>query len=227
MPYRKVPLSTGEIYHIYNKTLFETPFLDDHFANRFLDLCFYYRSVSSNIPYSRIKELSLSNRDLLYEKIALEESFRVRIIALCLMPNHYHLVLYQNKNNGISQFMSYLVDSFTRHFNVANGKIGPIFIPNFCNKRIDSQEHFETVVNYVHINPVISGISQNLAQLFCYPYSSFKDYVRRNKNGLIDTTFLLGNNPTVSTRKKFISTTENSLKYKKELLEFEASNFEF
>lgn len=70
-----------------------------------------------------------------------ESSFQVSILAYCLMSNHYHLLIRQNREKGVEKFMSDSVNAFTRHINVKSKRKGPIFLPRFKAVQVTSDEH--------------------------------------------------------------------------------------
>lgn len=82
----------------------------------------------------------------------------VELIAYCLMPNHYHLVLY-NKNNttGVEKLMRSVMTAYSRYFNVRYGHSGTLFESHFLASRISSEEYLWHVSRYVHLNPLDIG----------------------------------------------------------------------
>ena len=51
----------------------------------------------------------------------------IEIIAYCLMPNHYHLLVYLKDNNLSTKVMQPLAVSYTKSVNRQQGRVGPIF----------------------------------------------------------------------------------------------------
>jgi putative transposase len=100
------------------------------------------------------------------------------------MPNHFHLLIQQLHDNGVSTFMQNLGNSYTRYFNTVNHRIGPIFQGQFKAVCIDSDELLLHISRYIHINPVIAGlVAKNDPSL--YAYSSYGQYVHHVPTGSI------------------------------------------
>ena len=107
----------------------------------------------------------------------------LKIIAWCLMDNHYHLVL-QGSMERISEGMKRLNSSYALAFNERHDRNGHLFQGRFRSEVIDSEEYLLTAVRYVHQNPVRAG--------FCatcdYDWSSYRGYFSSPQlvdNGLI------------------------------------------
>src|SRR3989344_1314072 len=143
MPVRKDPLVTGEIYHIVNRGVASMPiFLDDRYHHRFLEAVFYYRHQRPPIRYSYFSRLPQSVKSETLLKLDQLQKFFVEIICYCLMPNHFHFLLKQTTDNGISEFMRRFSESYTHYFNVKNKRIGPIFQGRFKSIRIKKKKNF-------------------------------------------------------------------------------------
>jgi REP element-mobilizing transposase RayT len=76
----------------------------------------------------------------------------VSIVAYCLLPNHFHLLLKQNVDNGISQFMQRLGTSYTKFFNQEENRNGSLFQGKFKATHISGDFALPTVSAYVNIN---------------------------------------------------------------------------
>lgn len=118
-------------------------------------------------------------------------SFRVSIIAYCLMPTHFHFLLRQEQEHGISMFISQIQNSFTRYFNIKNERKGPLFLHKFKSVHIASEEQFTHVSRYLHLNPYSSKIVPTNNELASYPWSSFHEYINDEPPKLCNTSFIL------------------------------------
>ena len=93
------------------------------------------------------------------------------------MPNHFHFLIRQLKENGISKFMSQISNSYTKYFNTKYNRIGPLFQGAFKAVLIESDEQLIHVSRYIHLNPVVSGLIKNLED---YRWSSYLEYIKPN-----------------------------------------------
>ena len=190
MGYRKIVLATDEIYHVYNRGVEKRPiFLTKWDYNRFLDLTNYYRFKNCPVKYSYFKLSSESERREVLEKLENSSEKWVDILAFCLMPNHFHFLLKQLKDNGISKFMAKIQNSFSHFFNMKQERVGHLFQGNFKAKRIESDEQLVHVSRYIHLNPVSAHIIK-FEELENYEYSSYPEYIGKKK-GFSNTRIVL------------------------------------
>lgn len=70
------------------------------------------------------------------------------------MPNHFHFLLQQLVEGGVSEFIRRIADSYTRYFNVKHNRIGPLFQGKFKAKLVDKDEYLLQLSKYIHRNPV-------------------------------------------------------------------------
>lgn len=171
----KSPLATGSFYHIYNRgvekrIIFESP--RDY--ERFLKTLSYYR----NYPTPRKLSVHLlSDSPPVSSKIDQKEL--VRIICFCLMPNHFHLLLEQLEENGITEFMRRISDSYTRYFNTKNDRVGPLLQGTFKAKLIETDEYLLQLSKYIHRNPLSLPIWKK--RLSEYAFSSYPGYLNSKR----------------------------------------------
>lgn len=194
MSYRRVPFVVGEFYHCYTRGIDKrVTFNDIGDHERFLQALYvcndvreFKRDALSNFFHDAILRLE---RDVPL----------VSIVAYCLMPNHYHLILYEISENGISRFMQKLGTLYTMYFNAKNERIGSLFVSPFRSKHIDSDEYLKQVIQYVHLNSAElyepgwkDGIVRDMPllkkELATYRFSSFPEYagVRRPEHSILD-----------------------------------------
>ena len=172
MPSRVFPFVNGQYYHIYNRgsekrIIFENR-LDYH---RFLASMVYYQLAGPKPKFSNtLKRKSFKNSD---QKI-------VDIICFCLMPNHFHFLLRQSQENGVTEFTSKLSNSYTKYFNTKHNRIGPLFQGEFKAVLVESDEQLLHLSRYIHLNPFVSYLTKNLNY---YEWSSYEEYIN-NQPGI-------------------------------------------
>ena len=181
---RKVQLSIGEYYHIYNRgTDKRTIFMEPHDYKRFIALLYACNSMNPvNIADHFQKGRTFS------ELFAVERGETlVYIIAYCLMPNHFHLLVREKSECGIQKFMQKLSTGYSMYFNSKNKRTGTLFESRFKAKHADNDEYLKYLFAYIHLNPVKlidplwkeSGIQDRVAAegyLSDYVHSSFLDW---------------------------------------------------
>ncbi|MFA6047511.1 MAG: transposase [Parcubacteria group bacterium] len=215
---RKIELANEEYYHIYNRGIEKREvFLNTRDYERFL--------LSMNLLNDENDGLMVSWRD--YKKSHLEAyladflklGFRkrdplVEIIAYCLNPNHYHLILKQVADKGIEKFMHKIGISHTKYFNKKNKRNGYLFQGVFQSVHIDSNEYLLYLSAYVNMNNFIHGYNNKSG----WPHSSLADYLGQRKSEFIniDTVAKQFNNP-----KEYEKFAKNNALYMREKKELE------
>ena len=76
----------------------------------------------------------------------------VSIVAYCLLPNHFHLLLKQQSDNGIAKFMQRLSTSYVKFFNQKHKRSGSLFQGRFKSNHVDGNYSLSTVASYVNLN---------------------------------------------------------------------------
>jgi putative transposase len=169
MPSRVYPFVGGQYYHIYNRGSEKKPiFQGGKDRKRFLKTFLYYQIAGPKPRFSLYNPTHpLRNLD--------QSKKIVEIISFCLMPNHFHFLLKQNQEGGITEFMSKLSNSYTKYFNIKNNRVGPLLQGEFKSVPMETEEQLLHLSRYIHLNPLVSGLVEDLEQ---YDWSSYKEYIR-------------------------------------------------
>jgi hypothetical protein len=163
---RKVELATGEIYHIFNRGVDKRiVFNDQKDLDRFLLSMISFNSLE---PVGSLHEQSFKK-----EKIKKQ---LVNFVAYNLLPNHFHFILEQVSDGGISQFMKRLLGGYTWYFNNKRKRSGALFQGAFKSAHIDSNEYLLHVSVYVNLNDKIP-LGDRTAKL---GKSSWEEYTNPN-----------------------------------------------
>lgn len=106
------------------------------------------------------------------------------------MPNHFHLVLRQTSDEGISTFLSNITNSYTKYFNAKNERVGPLFQGVFKAVRVENDEQLLHLSGYIHYNPVAAYLVAD-ADIDSYEWSSYTSYVADDTT-FVDPSIVLG-----------------------------------
>jgi putative transposase len=166
MPSRTFPFVNGEYYHIYNRGVAKMPIFTNFFDyRRFTKSMIYYQIEGPKPKFSRFVPASVPLN---------EKNKIVEIVCYCLMSNHFHFLLMQKKDGGITEFVSKLSNSYTRYFNVKNKRVGPLLQGEFKSVYIESNEQLLHVSRYIHLNPLIGYLVKDLDW---HRWSSYPEYI--------------------------------------------------
>ena len=187
------PIDSLYYYHIYNRGVDK--------RQVFLDKWDYVRFIESTRGFNRVKPIGSLYRlkkDKQRNPISpegeigflqeLQEAPLVDIICYCLNPNHYHLLLRQRMDDGISKFMHKVNLGYTYYFNQKYKRSGALFQGKYKYKSVKSTFDLLKVSVYVNCNAQIHGIAKSEN----WPWSSYLDYagIRKgtlcNKNEVLD-----------------------------------------
>lgn len=222
MPGRKYPLITNEYFHIFNRGIDHRPtFTDLINFRRAKETIQFYRFASLPIKLSQFLVLGNNRRQEIFNQIDKSNTL-VDIICYCLMPNHFHFLLQQKQENGISKFLSNFQNSYTRYFNTKRRRIGPLFLDQFKAVRVETNEQLLHLSRYIHLNPYTSYVVKNITQLENYQWSSLADYLE-GKNELCAKKIILDFFKKPEDYKKFIFDQAN---YQRDLKSIEHLTFD-
>lgn len=184
---RKNPLVNGQVYHIFNRSIAEYKIFNDTKD---------YQRLLYLINFFQLKELPCKFANFINSKQVQQNGFLnylnsitkddenlVQLIAYCFMPTHIHLVLKQLSTDGISTFMSNVLNSYSRYFNTRHKRKGPLWESKFQNVLVNKDEQLLHLTRYIHLNPVTAKIVDKPED---WSYSSYKEYIREtNDNEII------------------------------------------
>jgi len=141
----------------------------------------------------------------------------VNIIAYCLNPNHFHMLLEQAMDGGISEFMKRLGGGFTNYFNNKYKRSGSLFQGVFKDVHIDTNEYLLHVSAYVNLNDHVHKLGGETPKLV-ESMSSWKEYTDKRIEGICEKEIILGQFRNMNEYKEFaLASLESILKRKEEL----------
>lgn len=175
---RKVKFVNNEFYHIYNRGADKRDvFLDSYDLLRFLQSMEEFNNID---PIGSIYEQSFKKNDQLGGATAKKKL--VEFIAFCLNKNHYHFILQQLSENGISEFMRRLGCGYTWYFNSKNERSGVLFQGRFKSKHINTNEYLLYLSAYVNLNDKVHNFGNELGGRTAKfkSLSSWDEYTKEN-----------------------------------------------
>lgn len=91
---------------------------------------------------------------------AARQRTRTRVLAYCLMPNHWHLVLWPRADGELSEFAHWLTLTHTQRWHAHRGTVGSghVYQGRFKSFPVQSDEHFLTLCRYIERNPLRAGL---------------------------------------------------------------------
>ena len=174
----------GTFYHIYNRGVERrTIFTDKNDYERFVALLYLCNGTK---PVVIGRSLRVGTMEALLKTERGEPL--VDIGAYCLMPNHFHLLLHEKKQGGISAFMQKLSTAYSMHFNTRQKRSGVLFEGRFKARIVDKEAYLVYLFAYIHLNPVklidptwkeegISDVPRARDFLQTYQFSSYLDFL--------------------------------------------------
>jgi putative transposase len=184
---RNLEFSVGEYYHIYNRGIEKRIiFLEENDYKRFMILLYLCNSETS-VGLYRSKVWRTVNMYSIERKNPI-----ISIGAYCLMPNHFHILIKEISEGGISKFMQKLTTAYTMYFNIKYNRTGSLFENTFKAKHANSDRYLKYLFTYIHLNPIkiidpmwkenkIRNLNNYKIFLDGYSYSSFSEYSEQQR----------------------------------------------
>ncbi|NQW30180.1 MAG: transposase [Ignavibacteria bacterium] len=156
MPRRKIQFYSGGLYHVLNRGAFKhRVFEKDKYCREFLRLLKTY-----------------------------SERFQISIVAYCIMPNHFHLVVRQEGPHSVSIFMRCVSHRFAMYYNLMQKKTGVVFEDRFKCISVSDDSYMYTLISYVHLNPVKARLCKHPKD---WLYSNFNAFVGKKADTITNS----------------------------------------
>ncbi|KKR23302.1 MAG: Transposase [Candidatus Daviesbacteria bacterium GW2011_GWB1_39_5] len=177
MALRKQTFVPGEYYHLYNRgTEKRIIFLDEQDYHHFLFLMYICNTEKS------ITLRSIGNGEFFERGETI-----IDIGSFCLMPNHFHILVHEKIESGISTYMRKLMTGYSMYFNKKYKRTGKLYEGVFKSIHANKDTYLKYLYSYMHLNPAKlidskwkekrnKTVTELLEYVFKYPYSSLKEY---------------------------------------------------
>ena len=192
---RKTRFAPGEYYHLCGRgNQKQKLFLDMRDYIRFLFLILYFQSsVTVNNPGYIVSYFIKHKKFKISDKIKREiiKNRNVELISFALMPNHFHIIVRELHEGGISKYMQKVLMAYAKYFNAKYKKSGHVFQGPFQAVHTEDNEQLLYTSAYVHRNP--TELPEWKGRENIYPWSSFRDYLEKNRwSDFLKTDIILG-----------------------------------
>ncbi len=130
----------GYVYHLLNRAVGRYPI---------------YRKEKDYLAYERVLEESIVRSD-----------GAVQLLAYCVMPNHWHLVVRTRADGALGQFAQWLTLTHTQRFRVSHRNVGydPVYQGRYKSFVLEGESYFLTCCRYVERNAVRAGLVERAEQ---------------------------------------------------------------
>ncbi|OGM97155.1 MAG: hypothetical protein A2817_00370 [Candidatus Yanofskybacteria bacterium RIFCSPHIGHO2_01_FULL_39_8b] len=196
---RKESFSLDNYVHVYNRGNRKQPIVH-HNRDRdyFLKALFYFNTEQTpHTPFRELNKLRLNLSKLEWPEDWPPHKPIVKIIAFALMPNHFHLLLKEIKESGISKFMQRLGTGLTMYYNTKYKESGSLFQGSYKAKVIDENLYLKYLSVYIQIKNIFEfypgGLKKAVSEfnkaydwVADYPYGSLSDFIEEKNRGIIE-----------------------------------------
>ena len=177
--------SIDEYYHLYNRGTDKRVIFNDHQDRTRFQALLYLCNSNENVHMINISNGSVKDPYLVEKDQSL-----VAIGAYVLMSNHFHILVKEQSEGGVSRFMQKLLTAYTMYFNQKYERGGALFQGRFKSRHVADNVYLKYLYAYIHMNPcktlspswktTLPQSGALLKYLNEYAYSSMFDFIDPN-----------------------------------------------
>lgn len=199
--------SENGYYHLYSRGVAKNEiFLDEQDYGVFLSYLKEYLSLKKDSPFNKGESFTHGEsffrpHRFFYQYQRKNYHGEIELLAFCLMPNHFHLLVKQKKFRSIESFMRSLLTRYSGYFNKQHRRVGHLFQGVYRGILVREEEYFWWLSRYIHRNPA----ELNNVALSSYPYSSYPAYLGMEKIDWLNTGEILEG---IKDYERFVEVTE-------------------
>ncbi len=181
----KISIKDG-YYHIYNRGVEKrTIFEDDQDYRVFLK---YLKTSLTKPPDPNKFAVNVTFKGSTFKGVPrLPKNFhkKIKLVAYCLMPNHFHLLLQQKEQGAMKSFMQSLLTRYSMYFNKRYKRVGSLFQGIYKAVLVGNDNYLLHLSRYIHLNP--SEYAKSLENA----YSSYANYIKKRQDSWIKPNIVL------------------------------------
>lgn len=156
-------------YHVYNRGVNKQKiFKDDEDYRVFLNL---FKRYLNDAP-------TKDNKGREYPWLRND----VELLAYCLMPNHFHLLIFQIDRNAMTKLLRGVCTAYAVYFNKKYSRTGTLFQDVFKASLISNEGYLQHITRYIHLNPT---------KYLEWEYSSLRYYLSGNSAAWLNPKLVL------------------------------------
>ncbi|MDP1709992.1 MAG: transposase [bacterium] len=187
------------IYHIYNRGVEKRIIFENEQDYK---IFMNYLGEYLTVPENTLKMLkTFSTRGNTFKGMPRQcknYSDDIQLLAYCLMPNHFHLMLKLLNKNSLHLFMKSLLTRYSMYFNKKYDRVGALFQGTYKAALVLEDPYLLHLSRYIHLNP--RGINKDIVSA----HSSYAEYLKLRNTDWVKTDFVLSyfdNNTNLAFRK--------------------------
>ncbi len=158
----------NSFYHIYNRGVEKQPiFRDSQDYHVFLSYLKTYLEPKDEIKLRKIltsDSVSWREKDQAIKLLRLNNfSDSIKLLAYCLMKNHFHFLIKQSEATAMDRFTNSLFTRYTMYFNKKYKRVGPLFQSVYKAVLVNTDEQLVYLTRYIHRNIIANKRKIDLA----------------------------------------------------------------
>lgn len=175
----KIYIENG-FYHLYNRGVEKRNIFEDE--QDYKAYLYYFKKY-----LGKQERLAKEDKPIVKENL----HGKLELLAYCLLPNHFHLLVRQEDPRGITLLMNRLGTNYVMYFNKKYNRVGPLYQGVYKAVLIENESQLLHLSRYIHLNPGTSGLAK-LKEVAQYPYSSYGDYLGKRRCSWVNPNEILG-----------------------------------
>lgn len=135
----------------------------------------YYHIMNRGINGLYLFNDKFEKEKLLNIMVEEKENIELKIVAYCIMDNHFHFLIKAEKEN-LMMYMKKIGIRYAMYYNRKEKRRGSVFQDRFKSEVIEDEEYLLSAIRYIHNNPVKANMVEDFTK---YNWSSANQYIRR------------------------------------------------